>query len=235
MNILVTGGASGLGEAITRKLASDSSNTVYFTFCNSLENSKKIEQLYSNTTGIKCDFTSIKSVELFIKQIETINFQVLVNNAMTGFETNYFHKLSLDYFTNNFKTNILPTILITQNFISNFRKNKSGKIITILSSYLEGNPPIGLSEYVAAKSYLSSLCKSWSVENMKYNITSNCISPSFMRTPLNKDVDERVIEEMENNLPSKKLLSVEEVAEKVNYLVNAGQEINGNFFLMNPS
>ena len=36
-NILITGGASGLGEAITLKLASDSSNKVFFTYFKSLE------------------------------------------------------------------------------------------------------------------------------------------------------------------------------------------------------
>ena len=52
MNILITGGASGLGEAITKLLAKNG-NTVFFTYKNSAINAKKIEREFSNTTSIK--------------------------------------------------------------------------------------------------------------------------------------------------------------------------------------
>ena len=42
MNILITGGGSGLGEAITRNLAKDLKNTIYFTYSNSELSAKKI-------------------------------------------------------------------------------------------------------------------------------------------------------------------------------------------------
>jgi len=43
MNILITGGASGLGEAITKQLASISSNNVYFTYSKSADQARSIE------------------------------------------------------------------------------------------------------------------------------------------------------------------------------------------------
>ena len=140
---------------------------------------------------------------------------------MTGFEQNYFHKLKADYFTDSFQRNVLPAIKITQTALVYFRKKKFGKIITVLSSYLINKPPIGLSEYTASKSYLLSLSKSWATENANFNISSNCISPSFMQTSLTSDTDERVVSEMITKHPLKTLLKVEEAAEAIAFFVNA--------------
>ena len=63
MNILITGGGSGLGEAITRVLAKDAKNTIYFTFSNSEKNAKKIVMDFSNAKSIKCDFKKESEVD----------------------------------------------------------------------------------------------------------------------------------------------------------------------------
>lgn len=76
-------------------------------------------------------------------------------------------------------------------------------------------PPIGSSTYIANKAYLEKLTKVWAIENSKFNITSNSISPSFMQTKLTSEIDERIIEQIISNHPLKKLLTVDEVAETV--------------------
>ena len=47
MNVLITGGASGLGAAITRILAADAANKIYFTYCSSSEAAKQLEEEFS--------------------------------------------------------------------------------------------------------------------------------------------------------------------------------------------
>ncbi|HMK06864.1 MAG TPA: SDR family oxidoreductase [Flavobacterium sp.] len=234
MKILITGGASGLGEAITRKLAADSNNTIYFTFNGAVANAGKLEKEFPNVKSFQCNFKDITSVNVFAESIATLDLDVLINNAYTGEPIKtYFHKTSIEDFTAEFSENIIPTTIITQAAISSFRKKKNGKIITVLTSFLLNNPPIGSAVYVANKAYLASLVKSWASENAKFNITSNSVSPSFMLSGLTKDVDERVIEQMIESHPLKKLLTTREVAETIAFLIHAPEHMNGVDLVIN--
>jgi NAD(P)-dependent dehydrogenase (short-subunit alcohol dehydrogenase family) len=234
MNILITGGASGLGKSITETFAKNRNNTVYFTFSKSEEKAKKINTLFENTVSIKCNFSEPSELHVLQDQIKEMNLDVLVNNAYCSkIKQMHFHKSPPIDFLTDFKVNVIPIIMITQEVIKLFRKKKNGKIITILTSYLINLPPTGLSSYVANKAYLEKLTKSWANENSKFNITSNSISPSFMRTGLTDDVDSRVVEQMILNHPNKNLITPKEVADAVLFLANAGNHINGVDLLMN--
>jgi 3-oxoacyl-[acyl-carrier protein] reductase len=235
MNVLITGGASGLGEAMTRKLARNKEDRIFFTYKGSVSRATSLQTEFSNAKAIQCDFGSEASINALLQQIEQMDPDVLINNAFTGLQTNYFHKTEASYFSENFNRNVMPVIRISQAAIHHFRKKKSGKIITVLTSYLINKPPVGLSEYVAAKNYLLSLSKSWAVENAKFNITSNCISPSFMKTELTRDTDERVIEAMVNAHPLKRLLEPAEVADAIEYMLRASAQLNGTNLIINSA
>ncbi len=228
MNILVTGGVSGLGKAISEKLAKEyPESTVYATYFSSSTAAQNLEQSYSNIKTIQCDFASPESLTALIEKFPSMNLGIVVNNALTGIESKHFHKIDSSFFVHSFQNNVLPVIQIAQNMIPLFRKQKYGKFITVLSSYILDTPPLGMSEYVAAKCYLHSLSNSWAAENAKYGITANCLSPSIMRTGLTSDTDERIFEELEQASPLKRLLTVEETANAVFYLSKAGSELNG--------
>lgn len=233
MNILITGGASGLGKSITILLAKEIEHTIYFTFNRSLAAAVELEEKYNNVKKIRCDFSDPTSLNSFCTDIASLDLDILVNNAFTGFEKKHFHRIEEIYFLQSFERNVVPVLKITQAAIKQFKKKKFGKIITILSSAIINKPPIGWSSYVANKSYLSSMSQSWATEYQKSNIVANCISPSFMLTNLNKDVDERIIEKMIVETPLKRLLTTEEVANAVLYLVNASSYINGTNQIIN--
>jgi 3-oxoacyl-[acyl-carrier protein] reductase len=234
MNVLITGGASGLGEAITRRSALESKNKIYFTYNQSITNSHQIEADHPNTTAIKCDFKDKNDIAGLVNKIAELDIDILINNAYTGqFLGSHFHKTQLDNFIAGFTDNIVPTISITQAAISVFRKKKFGKIITILSAALVNTPPIGSAVYVANKAYLEELTKVWATENIKFNITSNSISPAFMLTGFTNSMDERLVEQITNNHPLNKLLTTAEVAESVQYLINASQQVNGINLILN--
>jgi len=77
------------------------------------------------------------------------------------------------------------------------------------------------------------LTQVWATENIKFNITSNTVSPSFMFTNLTAGTDDRVIEQIVTNHPLKKLLTVEEVADTVLFLTTAPTHINGVDIVLN--
>lgn len=167
MNILITGGASGVGLAITTNLAENTSHTIYFTYYHSKDIATQLENKYSNVKGISCDFKNTDDIQKLCDFIATINLDVLINNAFsTSIIKKHFHKLSKSDFQDGFQYNVLPVIQITQVAIGLFRKKKFGKIITILTSAIINKPPLGYSEYAAAKAYLACLSKSWASENL---------------------------------------------------------------------
>ena len=234
MNILITGGASGLGAAITKAFAANAANKVNFTYHHSVNDAGQLEELFGNTTGIKCDFSDAQQVQELSEAIKRLNLDVLINNAYSGkIEPCYFHKTNKAVFLSDFENNLLPVIKITQATIQAFRKKKQGRIITVLTSYLENVPPMGMSAYVAGKAYLKQLTKVWAAENAALNITSNSVSPSFMQTGLTNDTDERVIEQMSQNHPLKKLLQPEEVAQTIYEMANGTSHMNGVDLVLN--
>lgn len=234
MNILITGGASGLGRAITELLAQESTNNIYFTYCKSQNKAHEIELKFTNSKSIQCDFSKQADMKNLVNDLQQIDIDVLINNAYSGdVVPTYFHKINTQELASDFSKNILPVVEITQEAIKIFRKKKFGKIITILTSYLTNTPPTGLAKYVAGKAYLEKLTKIWASENIRFNITSNTVSPSFMLTGLTEETDDRIIEQMIDQHPLKKLLTVNEVAQSIQFLVQASQHINGTDMLMN--
>lgn len=236
MTILITGGSSGLGEAITRSCCRVfTGDRIFFTYNSSSEKAKKIEADYPNAQSVQCDFRNEESISFICNFITENNVDTLVNNAFTGLRQEYFHKTESGFFSESFNDNVAPVLKITQSFISEARKKKSGKIITILSSYVSNIPPLGLSLYVAEKNYLLAMHRSWAVENAKFKITSNCISPGFMLTPLNTRTDDRILETMISQHPLKALLEPSIVADTVIMLIESNVYLNGQNIFVNSA
>lgn len=233
MNILVTGGSKGLGAMIVSRLAENPANHIYFTYSSSESLASEVESRNANTTKVHCDFHDDASLVSLVGKLVEWDIDVLINNAAINQSKNHFHKVDVNGLLDSFKTNVASTVTITQAAIKIFRKKKFGKIITILSSAILGKPPIGWAEYVASKNYLLSLSRSWVTENNRFNITSNCVSPSFMLTEFNRDVDPRLVDDIIAAHPLGKLLTTSEVADTVDFLTTCSQHINGVNIVMN--
>lgn len=191
MNILITGGSSGLGKKIIETL--DDRYNIYSSYNNSLENIKDLEKKFKKITFFKCDFTNSIELDQFLKKINLIQFDVLINNFYAGeFLGKHFMKTESIEFINILESNIKPTIEISKTVINGFKENKKGLIINISSKAIE-NPPIGSSLYVCVKSLIEGLSKIWNSELNSYGIESKIIKPSFMRTKLTSKIDPRIV------------------------------------------
>ncbi|HEX6361288.1 3-hydroxybutyrate dehydrogenase [Actinophytocola sp.] len=108
-----------------------------------------------------------------------------------------------------------------------------GRIVTISSVHGSVASPYK-SAYVAAKHGVEGLSKVIALEGAEHGVTSNCVSPAYVRTPLVTDqvaaqakhlglgVDEVVDEVMLGPAAVKRLIEPEEVAELVVYLCGDG-------------
>ncbi len=236
MNLLVTGGSSGLGKAIVCALADSPDHRIFFTYNRHGEEAESMAQEHPNVVAHPCDFTKEDDLRALEEAIPSFDLDVLINNAYVGTpQGTHFHKTPPEHFAESFAKNVLPLIRITQGAVVGFRKKKFGKIINVLTAALANVPPMGYSVYAANKAYILQLSKSWSYEYAKYNITSNCVSPDFMLTNLSADVDERVVQQVQDRHPFKKLLTPAEVAETVLYLTNASQQVNGTHVIINAA
>jgi len=229
MKIIVTGGASGLGLAISKELLSNG-HEVLVTYSSSIDSAVDLVQNNSRATATCCDYTDPESVRKFLTYIDSQNFDVLINNAWRPLNFTRFTHLNLDDSFENIRYNLLPTMQITQSILRKFKEQKSGKVITILTDYLSNTFPTGASEYVASKSFLSCLVKSWAVENARFNISSNAISPSIFLSGMTKDLDERVLSNLAEKSPNGKLVTVEEISLFITKMILFPSSINGENF-----
>lgn len=226
MNILITGGTSGLGRASIELLAKEKKNKVWYTY-KDVTKAELIDTKYDNVFGLYADFRNVASIDKLCEDLQILDLEVLVNNAYSGIpQSNHFYKTDPSEFLTAFEDNIIPTIKITKTAIKIFKKKRFGKIINILSEALVGLPPIGYAIYTANKAYIQQLSKVWNKEYSKFNISSNCISPAYMQTNF-ANVDERIVEHMTSEHPLKKLLTTQEVAETILFLINCSQQVNG--------
>lgn len=229
MNILITGGTSGLGKATVELMAKDG-HQVYFSYLNTeafAAVAKEMKERMENVKSVPMNFCEAASVDDFCEQIPGWDIDILVNCTYVGNpQTTYFDKIEPEEFSRAFEMNIIPTVKITQAAIKVMKKKRFGKIINIVTEAVIGLPPMGYTLYAANKAYLMELSNVWNKEYTRYNITSNCILPAYMQTNF-AIIDERILEQMEKEHPLKKLLSVEEVAQAVKFFVDASQQVNG--------
>lgn len=229
MNVLITGGTSGLGKATVELLAKDG-HDIWFSYLATEEFTKVAKEMMAQNEKVKAvplNFCEQESVDDFCEQMKGWDIDVLVNCTYVGKpQTTYFHKIDPEEFTIAFQNNIIPTVKITQSAIEGMKKRKFGKIINIITEAVIGLPPMGYTLYAANKAYLMELSNVWNKEYTRYNITSNCILPAYMQTKF-AEVDERILEQMVKEHPLKKLLTPEEVALAVKFFVDAPQHVNG--------
>jgi 3-oxoacyl-[acyl-carrier protein] reductase len=230
-NILIIGGASGLGLEITKLFIKNKDN-VFFTYNKSINTANRITKINSNSKSFFCDFTQPDSVDSFCKSLSDLDIDVLINNGYLFSDIKHFHKTDPVEFSRSFCFNIVSTIKITQKCLTVFRKKKNGKIINILSSFIKSDNPFGLSIYCSEKNYMKSLSNSWAIENRKFNISSVCISPSTMETNMINGLDPRIIENQKAINYKNSFIDPLEVAKSVLFLSHLSNHINNqNFYL----
>ncbi|ABZ94005.1 Short chain dehydrogenase [Leptospira biflexa serovar Patoc strain 'Patoc 1 (Ames)'] len=179
--ILITGASSGIGLLIANKLHNEG-HTVIGTSRNPKAHASKFP-----FPLVELDLNEDQSIESFGKRLfsEIPKLDVLINNAgylVSGLA----EETSIGLGKKQFETNFWGTIKLTNQFLPYFRKQRSGKIITVGSFLgLIGLPTVGY--YSASKHALEGYFKALRFEVKDFNIDVCMVEPMNFKTSIGEN------------------------------------------------
>jgi len=182
---IVTGGARGIGKAITELFASKGA-TVYIWDVLDIgtETAKELSEKGYSAEFNKVSVTDRSQIEAASQAIfdKHGKIDILINNAGILRDKSLF-KMSDDEWDASIDVNLKGTFLCTRAVAAFMRQNKYGRIVSAASTTgLRGN--FGQSNYAAAKGGIISMSKTWAIELGKHGITSNVIAPGYTQTDM---------------------------------------------------
>lgn len=226
--IIVTGGAKGIGEGITRALAGEGAIPVIIgrDEKDNLKVMSRLKAIGAESFQVVAELIKPeeceKAVRLTVERFGKIDG--LVNNAGVndgvGLEEG-----SYDGFIDSLHKNLVHYYLMAQHSLPELIKSK-GAIVNIGSKTAETGQG-GTSAYAAANGGRSALTREWAVELLKYGIRVNAVIVAECWTPLyewwiNKQPDPQAkIKEIVSKIPlEKRMTTADEIAAMVVFLLS---------------
>ncbi len=172
---LVTGGRSGIGQAIAARLTEEGARV--FTAQRSGDD---------HFEGIAADFTDPAAPAQVVAEVITRAGQldVLVNNAGMMQEARV-EEMTLEDWQKNLTVNLTAPFLMIQAALPHLRKTKGSIVNTGSIEGLGSNP--GHAAYCASKAGLHGLTRAVAVDHGAEGIRCNAIAPGWIDTELNLD------------------------------------------------
>tara|TARA_R110002167_G_scaffold237259_11_gene442437 strand:+ start:10836 stop:11603 length:768 start_codon:yes stop_codon:yes gene_type:complete len=183
-NILITGGASGIGFGIAKQLASVGHQIIIadLQLGAAQAAAQTLSELGFKASAIEVDVSQAAQIAALPAQLLPLKIDVLINNA--GIQ----HVARLEDFPADKWQQLINIMLVgpallTRAFLPSMRAQNYGRIINIGSVHSLVASPFK-SAYVAAKHGLLGFAKTVALETGDCNITINTICPAYVRTPL---------------------------------------------------
>jgi NAD(P)-dependent dehydrogenase (short-subunit alcohol dehydrogenase family) len=183
---VVTGGASGIGLAISERLAADGCAVAIFDLNGDAAASaaEKIGAAGGTAIGVPVDVTSRSQIDTGAAEVRARLGRptILINNAgLDCFQP--FLSISPGTWNRVIDVNLTGAFHCCQAFLPDMIEAGWGRIVNISSSSAQGGQPL-MTPYVASKAGLIGLTKSLALEFGPKGITVNTIPPGFIDTPM---------------------------------------------------
>ncbi|WP_239719568.1 MULTISPECIES: 3-oxoacyl-[acyl-carrier-protein] reductase [unclassified Mammaliicoccus] len=239
---IVTGASRGIGRKIALELGKEGYNVVV----NYAGNKEKAEQVVSeikefgvDAFAIQANVSEIDEVKAMIK--ETTNqfgtIDVLVNNAGIT-KDNLLMRMKQDEWDDVINTNLKGVFNCVQAVTRPMLKQKSGRIIN-LSSVVGalGNP--GQVNYVATKSGVEGMTRTFARELASRGITCNAVAPGFIVSDMTDQLSDDLKEQMKSQIPLARFGEDSDIAntvaflasEKASYITGQTIHVNGGMYM----
>ena len=219
---LVTGGARGIGAAITEMLAT-SGAAVAAGYSRDREGAEKFRsQMREKGANVSVHQGRVDSADDVNRVIEEVmdehgRIDYLVNNAGITVDKTV-RKMSVDDWRQVLDVNLSGAFQMTKGVLEHMIERGSGRIVNI-SSVIGETGNVGQANYAASKAGLFGFTKSLALEMAQRGITVNCVAPGFIGTEMVAAIPEAALAKVLEKIPQRRLGRPEEVARVVRFLL----------------
>jgi len=227
--IFIIGASSDIGLELIKNLDDDSLIIAHF---NSSDTAlKELSTSFGNQiVMLQADLTDEVQINNMLDTIES-KYGVpnkIIHLAASKFENIRFQDIRWDNFEKGLNISLKSTVLILNRFLPKLAKNKSGKVVIMLSSVTLNIPPKALSYYTTTKYAMLGLVKSLASEYADKNIQINALSPSMIETKFLDNINEKLVELSAYNHPLKRNAIMQDVVPIIKMLISKESDyING--------
>lgn len=238
---IITGAASGIGKATALKFAQEGAKVVVCDLQSSAVNDVvgEIQAQGGQAMGAQANVTKPAELAAMVTAVKAQwgRIDVLVNNAGIVADARLV-KMSEEQFDRVIDINLKGVYNATKAVVDTMIEQNAGVILNASSVVgVYGN--FGQTNYAAAKFGVIGFTKTWAKELAKNGIRSNAVCPGFVATPILNAMPEKVIQQMEERVPLKRLAQPEEIAslyaflasDEAAYINGAAIEITGGLTL----
>jgi 3-oxoacyl-[acyl-carrier protein] reductase len=227
---IITGGAQGIGLATARKFAAEGA-IVAVADVKREQVEQAVRELRgggATAEGFVVDVTKREQIDAMVRQLKArfSRIDVLVNNAGITLDARL-QKMTDAQFDAVIAVNLKGTYNCAQAVVETMVEQGSGVILNASSVVgIYGN--YGQSNYAASKFGVIGLAKTWARELGSKGIRCNAVCPGFIATAILKTIPDKVMAQLTERVPMKRLGRPEEVADVYAYLASdEASYING--------
>ncbi len=214
---IVTGAASGIGQATARAFAA-AGGTLYLGDINEEGGEKTASEIRdsgASATFVRLDVTDDSSIADLAARIdsEAGRADVLANVAGWG-RTERFVDNDEDFWGKLVGLNFYGPIKMCKAFVPGMFERKSGRIVNVASDAGRVGS-LGEAVYSGTKGGVMGFTKGLAREAARFQVTVNCVCPGPTDTPLMAPVPEKITEAFIRATPLRRLAKPEEIADAI--------------------
>jgi len=226
---LVTGGARGIGESISRALAEDGWKVIIHCGKSVKEAEALCDEL-EDAEYISADLSDPASVARIFEKYPCVD--ALINNAGVSL-VELFDSVSDEKVRKMFEINLFAPMNLARVYLPGMISRKNGVIINISSVFGKCGGSCEV-DYSSAKAGIIGFTKALSKEVGPSGIRVNCVCPGIIDTDMNDNLTFEDVDAICDEIPLQRMGEPEEVAECVAFLVSdKAKYITGSVFDVN--
>jgi len=227
---LITGAAQGIGLATALKFAAEGATVVVCDLRQEPVDAAvaQCRALGAEALGCLMDVSQREQIDAVVALVKAQfgRIDVLVNNAGITQDARL-QKMSIEQFDRVIDINLRGVFHCAQAVADLMVAQGSGVILNASSVVgVYGN--FGQTDYAAAKFGVIGFTKTWSRELGPKGVRVNAVAPGFVSTPILSTIPGKVLKEMEDKVPLRRLGQPEEIANVYAFLASdEASYING--------